>query len=61
MSMNFYQLDDAFQATFILTSILENFTQFPEVIKEATINLENIKTVEAKNNSSINLEKTSNE
>ena len=61
MSMNFYQLDDAFQATFILESILENFTQFPEVIKAASANLENIKLVEAKNNSSINVEKSNNE
>jgi len=61
MAMNFYQLDDAFQATFILTSILENFTQFPEVVNEAQKNLDNIKMVEAKNNSSVNLEEKSNE
>ena len=61
MSKNFYQLDDAFQATFILESILENFTQFPAIIKEAEADLENIKMVEAKNNGSINLENDSNE
>lgn len=61
MSKNFYQLDDAFQATYILESILENFTQFPDVIKEAKADLDNIKMVEAKNNGSINLENTSNE
>ena len=61
MSKNFYQLDDAFQATYILESILENFSQFPVVIQEAKKNLENIKTVEAKNNASIDLETSSNE
>ena len=61
MSKNFYQLDDAFQATYILESILENFTQFPDLIKEAKADLENIKMVEAKNNDSINLENDSNE
>jgi len=61
MSKNFYQLDDAFQATYILESILENFTQFPDIIKEAKADLENIKMVEAKNNDSINLENDSNE
>ena len=55
MSQNFYQLDDAFQASYILESILTNFTQFPEIIKQATLDLENIKTIEAKNNSSIKL------
>ncbi len=61
MSKNFYQLDDAFQATFILESILENFTQFPVLIEEAKKDLANIKAVEAKNNSSVNVETTSNE
>ena len=55
MSQNFYQLDDAFQASYILESILTNFTQFPEIIKQAMLDLENIKTIEAKNNSSIKL------
>ncbi len=61
MSKNFYQLDDAFQATYIIESILENFTQFPEVIEEAKKDLENIKMVEAKNNASINIETATNE
>ena len=61
MSKNFYQLDDAFQATYILESIIENFNQFPEIVKEAKKDIENIKMVEAKNNASISVETTSNE
>ena len=61
MSKNFYQLDDAFQSSFILKSLLENFTQFPEVIQEAKADLENLRRVEAENNSSINLETENNE
>lgn len=54
MSQNFYQLDDAFQSTFILKSILTNFTDFPDIIEQAKSNLENIEMVESKSNSSIN-------
>lgn len=61
MSKNFYQLDDAFQASFILESILENFTQFPTILAEARKDLENIKKIEAENNASITLETTDNE
>lgn len=61
MSKNFYQLDDAFQATYILESIIENFNQFPEIVKEAKKDIENIKMVEAKNNASISVENSSNE
>lgn len=60
MSKNFYQLDDAFQATFILESLLENFTQFPELMEEAKADLANIKRVEAENNSSVNVNETEN-
>lgn len=61
MSKNFYQLDDAFQASFILESILTNFTQFPLIVKEAEADLANIKKIEAENNASINLDSTENE
>jgi TolA-binding protein len=61
MSKNFYQLDDAFQATYILESIIENFNQFSEIVKEAKKDIENIKMVEAKNNASISVETSSNE
>ena len=56
MSQNFYQLDDAFQASFILESIITNFTQFPEIVKQAQLDLANLKAIESKNNSSIKVE-----
>lgn len=56
MSRNFYRLEDAFQASFILESILTNFTQFPEIIKQAQSDLDSLKASEAKNNSSIKVE-----
>ena len=61
MSKNFYQLDDAFQASFILESLLENFTQFPMLIEAAKADLANIKKVEAENNSSININEVENQ
>ncbi|MDC1460242.1 tetratricopeptide repeat protein, partial [Flavobacteriaceae bacterium] len=56
MSQNFYQLDDAFQTSFILESIITNFTQFPEIVKQAQLDLANLKAIESKNNSSIKVE-----
>lgn len=56
MSQNFYQLDDAFQASFILESIITNFTQFPEIVRQAQLDLANLKAIESKNNSSIKVE-----
>ena len=54
MSNNFYKLNDAFQATFILESIINNFSQFPKIVNEAKLNLDNIKDIEFNYNSSIN-------
>ncbi|RXP46563.1 hypothetical protein EC396_13640 [Lutibacter sp. HS1-25] len=53
MAKNYYELDDAFQATYILESVLKNFTQFKDVIEEATTELNTIKTEEAKTNESV--------
>ncbi|GAA4108017.1 tetratricopeptide repeat protein [Aquimarina addita] len=53
MAKNFYGLGDAYQATYILESVIKNFTDFPEVIKEARAELKSIKAEEAKTNSSI--------
>ncbi|WP_431159066.1 tetratricopeptide repeat protein [Winogradskyella poriferorum] len=53
MAKNFYALDDAFQATYILESVISNFTEFEDVVEEATIELNRIKSEEAKTNSSI--------
>ncbi|WP_271765418.1 tetratricopeptide repeat protein [Aquimarina algiphila] len=56
MAKNFYGLKDAYQATYILESVIKNFTDYPEVIDEATIELKKIKAEEAKTNSSIQTE-----
>ncbi|WP_303316202.1 tetratricopeptide repeat protein [Flavivirga abyssicola] len=53
MAKNFYALGDAFQATYILESVIENFAEFEDVVSEAKDELRKIKAEEAKTNSSI--------
>ncbi len=53
MAKNFYALDDAFQATYILESVIENFSDFNDVVEEAKEELSKIKAEESKTNSSI--------
>jgi TolA-binding protein len=53
MAKNFYGLKDSFQATYILDSVIKNFTDFPDVVSEAQRELDNIKNEESKTNSSI--------
>ena len=53
MAKNFYGLKDAYQANYILDSVIKNFKDFPDVIEEATAQQAIIKTEEAKTNSSI--------
>jgi hypothetical protein len=53
MAKNFYALKDSFQATFILESVIKNFGSFQDVVEEAQIELDSIKTKEAQTNSSI--------
>ncbi len=53
MAKNFYALNDAFQATYILESVIENFTEFGDVVSEAKEELKKIKVEESKTNSSI--------
>ncbi len=53
MAKNFYALDDAFQATYILENVISNFKEYPDVVEEAEEELEKIKTEEAKRNSSV--------
>src|SRR5690554_985660 len=53
MAKNFYALKDAYQATYILDSVIKNFTDFPEVVEEAKAELASIKAAEAKTNSSV--------
>ena len=54
MAKNFYGLNDAYQATYILESVLNNFTEYKDIIDEATLELEKIKQEEAKTNDSVN-------
>ena len=53
MAKNFYALKDAFQATYILESVIDNFAEFDDVVSEAKTELTRIKAEEAKTNSSI--------
>ncbi len=53
MARNFYALGDAYQATYILESVINNFTDFPETVKSAKDQLAIIKEAEAKTNVSV--------
>ncbi|MBP2284443.1 TolA-binding protein [Flavobacterium sp. CG_23.5] len=53
MAKNFYGLKDSYQATYILENVIQNFTDFPDVISEAQTELNSIKDEESKTNSSI--------
>ena len=56
MAKNFYALGDAYQATYILESVIENFSDYEDVVAEAKAELQRIKTEEAKRNASIDTE-----
>ncbi len=53
MAKNFYALGDAFQATYILESVISNFSEFDDIVAEARGELSIIKSREAKSNSSV--------
>ena len=53
MAKNFYGLKDAFQANFILESVIKNFSEFPDVVQEAKIEQTKIRLEEGKTNSSV--------
>jgi TolA-binding protein len=55
MAKNFYKLNDAFQATYILESVIKNFEDYPDIIDEATSELSIVKSEQAKTNDSIEL------
>lgn len=57
MAKNFYELEDAYQATYILESVIEKFSDFNDLVEEARIELNKIKTKESKTNSSVIIEK----
>ena len=54
MAKNFYALEDAYQATYILESVITNFEQYPEIVAEAKGELSIIKAKESQSNSSVN-------
>jgi len=56
MAKNFYALDDAYQATYILESVIQNFSEFDDVVNEVKEELRRIKSEESKTNSSIETE-----
>ncbi|WP_396212835.1 tetratricopeptide repeat protein [Flavobacterium sp.] len=53
MAKNFYGLKDSFQATYILESVIKNFANYTDVVEEAQKELDTIKAIESKTNSSI--------
>lgn len=53
MAKNFYNLGDAFQATYILESVITNFSEFEEIVSDAETELATIKAKEAESNSSV--------
>lgn len=53
MAKNFYALEDAYQATYILESVITNFSDYPDIVQEAQEQLTLIKANEAKTNSSV--------
>ena len=56
MAKNYYALEDAFQATYILESVIENFPEFEDVVEEAQTELNKIKIEQAKTNASVQSE-----
>ena len=56
MAKNFNKLNDAFQATYILESVIKNFEDFPDIIEEAKTELAIVKSEQAKTNDSIEIE-----
>ncbi|MFH6602128.1 tetratricopeptide repeat protein [Maribacter algicola] len=53
MAKNFYALDDAYQATYILDNVITNFSQYADIVAEARGELSIIKAKEAQRNSSV--------
>ncbi|NQX85213.1 MAG: tetratricopeptide repeat protein [Flavobacteriaceae bacterium] len=56
MAKNFYALKDAYQATYILESVIANFSEFEDVLRDAQTELNTIKSEEAKTNASVETE-----
>ena len=56
MAKNFNKLNDAFQATYILESVIKNFEDYPDIIEDAKSELAIVKSEQAKTNDSIEIE-----
>lgn len=54
MAKNFYELEDAYQATYILESVIKNFKDFDDIVQEAKDELKKIKAKESETNESVN-------
>jgi len=54
MAKNFYELNDAYQATYILESVIKNFADYKDVTDEAKAEFVKIKNKEAETNESVN-------
>ena len=54
MAKNFYELKDAYQATYILENVIKNFKDYKDVTNEAKDELQKIKEEESKTNESVN-------
>ena len=53
MAKNFYALEDSFQATYILESLIENYSRFGDLTVIAKSLLEEIKQRESQKNASL--------
>jgi TolA-binding protein len=53
MAQNYNALKDAFQATYILESVIKNFKEFDDIVLEAQGELSKIKAEQAKTNASV--------
>ena len=56
LARNYYQMEDVFQATYILENVLSNFEEFPEIVETAGAELQRIRSREAGRNNSVNPE-----
>lgn len=56
MANNYNQLKDAYQATYILESVIKNFSQFEDVVTKAKESLKKVKTEQSKTNESLIIE-----
>ena len=61
MAQNFYALKDAFQATYTLESLIENYDQFPKISKEGQALLNQIKEKQSEQNATLSQPNHNNE